>query len=146
MLKKETAPSESEWQIMGVFWSAGTSLTSSEVILRLKKYTDMTPRMARVLMNRLCQKKLLSYVIDENDARIYIYTPLRSREECLEEKSRRFADSYFSGSYANAAAALLKNTALTEAQMEELKGILETCKGRHSETGRDKKMNKRKDL
>ena len=88
MSKKETAPSESEWQIMEVFWSAGTSLTSSEVILRLKEYTDMTPRMVRVLMNRLCQKKLLSYVIDENDARIYIYTPLRSREECLEEKSR----------------------------------------------------------
>jgi len=36
MLKKETAPSESEWQIMEVFWSAGTSLTSSEVILRQK--------------------------------------------------------------------------------------------------------------
>lgn len=108
MLKKETAPSESEWQIMEVFWSAGTSLTSSEVILRLKEYTDMTPRMVRVLMNRLCQKKLLSYVIDENDARIYIYTPLRSREECLEEKSRRFADSYFSGSYANAAVASRK--------------------------------------
>ncbi|EOS37532.1 hypothetical protein C808_03511 [Lachnospiraceae bacterium M18-1] len=49
MLKKETAPSESEWQIMEVFWSAGTSLTSSEVILRLKEYTDMTPRMVRVL-------------------------------------------------------------------------------------------------
>ena len=137
MSKKETVPSESEWQIMEIFWSAGTPLTSSEVIRRMKEHTDMTPRMVRVLMNRLCQKKLLSYVIDEHDARIYIYTPLKSREACLEEKSRRFADSYFSGSHANAAAALLKYAVLTEAQMEELKGILETCREKKTSKGKD---------
>lgn len=87
--------------------------------------------------DRLCQKKLLSYVIDEHDARIYIYTPLKSREACLEEKSRRFADSYFSGSHANAAAALLKHAVLTEAQMEELKGILETCREKKTSKGKD---------
>lgn len=87
-------------------------------------------------MNRLCQKQLLDYVVDENDARVYIYTPLKSRDECLKEKSNRFADSYFSGSHANAAAALLKNITLTEEQAEELKSILEAC--RFSETGREK--------
>lgn len=130
MARKETTPSESEWQIMEILWASDTPLTSSEVIQRLSGHTDMAPRMVRVLMNRLCQKKILSYVVDQNDARVYIYTPLKSKEECLDEKSRRFADSYFSGSHANAAAALLKNVSLTEEQMEELKRILESGKGK----------------
>ena len=136
MSKRETTPSESEWQIREAFWDSGVPLTSSEIIRRLAGNTDMTPRMVRVLMNRLCQKRLLDYVVDENDARVYIYTPLKSRDECLKEKSNRFADSYFSGSHANAAAALLKNVTLTEAQAEELKSILEAC--RFSETGSKK--------
>lgn len=127
---------------MEILWESDTPLTSSEIIRRLKSRADMTPRMVRVLMNRLCQKRLLSYVVDENDARVYIYTPLKSREECLEEKSRRFADSYFSGSHANAAAALLKNASLSEEQMEELKGILEAHKV--SEKSKGKKKNGRK--
>ena len=44
--------------------------------------------------------------------------------------SNNIKDSYFSGSHANAAAALLKNVSLTEEQMEELKNILESGKGK----------------
>ena len=54
MAKRETTPSESEWQIMEVLWDSGIPLTSSEIIRRLADNTDMTPRMVRVLMNRLC--------------------------------------------------------------------------------------------
>ena len=94
-------------------------------------------------MNRLCQKRLLDYVVDENDARVYIYTPLKSRDECLKEKSNRFADSYFSGSHANAAAALLKNVTLTEEQAEELKSILEACRFQKQAGRRKAKANDR---
>lgn len=129
MGKRETAPSESEWQIMEILWKRNAPMTSLEVIQELRQYRDMTPRMVRVLMNRLCQKGLLSYVIDEHDARVYIYSVLKTKEECLAEKSRRFADSYFSGSFASAAAALLRNANLTEVQMKELEEILEKRKG-----------------
>ena len=126
MGRKEAAPSESEWQILEVLWDRGSSMTSLAVIEELQKRVDMTPRMVRVLMSRLCQKGLLGYVVDENDARVYIYSVLKTREECLEEKAKRFADSYFSGNHVNAAAALLKNVSLSEAQMDELQQILES--------------------
>ena len=125
MAKRETAPSESEWQIMEILWKRNAPMTSLEVIQELRQHTVMTPRMVRVLMNRLCQKGLLSYVIDEHVARVYIYSVLKTKEECLAEKSRRFADSYFAGSFASAAAALLRNADLTEGQMKELEEILE---------------------
>lgn len=125
MVKNEISPSESEWLIMETLWASNTSLTSSEVSKRLEGKTDMTLRMVRVLMNRLCQKGLLDFMVDKKDTRVYHYFTLKSREECLKEKSRRFMDSYFSGSLASAVAALLESAALTDEQIEELERILE---------------------
>lgn len=137
MRKEEQTPSESEWKIMEIFWDSETPLTSSEVIRRMERVDDMTPKMIRVLMNRLCQKGLLGYEVDRHDSRVYHYIPLRTREECLRDKSRKFVDSYFSGNKAlaatNAMAALLQSFALTDEQIEELEEILKKSKAHKEE-------------
>lgn len=133
MGREEMTPSESEWLIMEVLWERNTSMTSSEVIRYLQEKSHMTPRMVRVLMNRLCQKELLGYTVDDDDARIYHYFALKSREECLKEKSRRFVDSYFSGNQTNAVAALIQSISLTEEQIQELTEILEQSKGKNEQ-------------
>lgn len=127
--KDERAPSESEWRIMEILWQSETSLTSAEVIRRMKGTDDpMTPKMIRVLMNRLTQKRLLGYEVDPADSRVYHYTPLRPRDECLKEKTENFTDSYFSGNKTraatNAISALLQSFDLTDEQIEELEEIL----------------------
>lgn len=128
MGKEEQTPSESEWKIMEILWESGEPLTSAEVIQRMKGDGHMTPKMIRVLMNRLSQKGLLGYEVDSHDSRVYHYTPLRSREECLREKSQRFTESYFSGNKplaaTNAMAALLQSFDLTDEQLEELEEML----------------------
>ncbi|MBO4997392.1 MAG: BlaI/MecI/CopY family transcriptional regulator [Lachnospira sp.] len=128
MNKNEQTPSESEWKIMEVLWNSDIPLTSLEVIERLKKSDNMTPKMVRVLINRLSKKGLLGYKVDEQDARVYHYTPLRTMEECLRDKSRKFTDCYFSGNKMNAMAALVQSFALTDEQIEELEKLLEERK------------------
>lgn len=127
-MEKETTPSQSEWLIMEVFWASDTSLTAKEVIKKIKDKADMSPRMVRVLINRLCQKGVLSYTIDEHDLRVYHYSVLKSKDECQKEKSQKFIDSYFGGSRNNAMAALLQSEKLTEEQFRELEEILEQCR------------------
>ena len=127
-MEKETTPSQSEWLIMEVFWASDTSLTAKEVIKKIQKMTDMSPRMVRVLINRLCQKGILSYTVDEHDARVYHYSVMKSKEQCQKEKSQKFVDSYFAGSRKNAMAALLQSVKLTEEQYRELEEILEQCR------------------
>ena len=128
-MEKETTPSQSEWLIMEVFWaSEKTSLTAKEVIKKIRDKTDMSPRMVRVLINRLCQKGVLSYTVDEHDLRIYHYSVVKTKEQCQKEKSRKFIDSYFEGSRTNAMAALLQSAKLTDEQYQELEEILEQCK------------------
>ena len=128
MAKEEITPSE--WQIMEVLWASDTPLTSFEVYKRMQGKVDMSMRMVRVLMNRLSQKDVLAYTVDERDSRVYHYYVQRSREECVKEKSRKFVDSYFSGSGTNAMAALLQSFALTDEQIKELEEILEKSKDR----------------
>ena len=128
-MEKETTPSQSEWLIMEVFWaSEKTSLTAKEVIKKIRDKTDMSPRMVRVLINRLCQKGVLSYTVYEHDLRVYHYSVVKTKEQCQKEKSRKFIDSYFEGSRTNAMAALLQSAKLTDEQYQELEEILEQCK------------------
>ena len=125
MENKDITPSESEWMVMEVFWASNTPLTSSEVIHKLPRGLDMTPKMVRVLMSRLCQKGILGHTRDEKDARIYHYVALKSKEECLRHKSKKFVNSYFCGNQTSALASLIQSIALTDEQINELEEILE---------------------
>lgn len=131
MGKEDITPSESEWMIMEVLWESGVPLTSAEVIRKLQGKLDMTPKMIRVLMNRLCRKGILNHTVDEQDARVYHYSVLKTKEECLRSKSRRFADSYFSGNETSALASLIQSIALTDGQIRELEQILEESRGKN---------------
>lgn len=129
MGKEELTPSESEWQVMEVLWESGKAMTSSEVIGSIRPEGSMNPKMVRVLMNRLCQKGILAYQVDEKDSRIYHYYPLKSKKECQREKSSRFIESYFAGNQMGAVAALIGSGELTEEELEELEHILRRRKG-----------------
>lgn len=133
MGKEEQTPSESEWMVMEILWASESSMTSKEVIHELRKQNSMTPKMVRVLINRLCEKGLLSYTVDPDDKRVYHYYVMKSKEDCLKEKSKRFVDSYFSGNKTNMVAALLQSFALTDEQIKELEEILEKSKEQKEE-------------
>ena len=125
MGREELTPSESEWQVMEVLWESGEAMTSSEVIGRLGSESGMNPKMVRVLMNRLCQKGILAYRVDEKDSRIYHYYPLKTKAECQREKSNRFIESYFAGNHIGAVTALIDSAELTEEQIRELEDVLQ---------------------
>ena len=133
MGKEEQTPSESEWMVMEILWASESSMTSKEVIHELRKQNSMTPKMVRVLINRLCEKGLLSYTVDPDDKRVYHYSVTKSKEDCLKEKSKRFVDRYFKGNQTSAVAALIQSVSLTEEQIMKLEEILEKSKGKGKE-------------
>ena len=122
-------PTEREWLIMEAVWDSGGALTSAEILGRIDEGENLCARTERVLLHHLCKKGLLGYTVDERDSRVYHYYPLRTREECLREKSENFINTYFRGSSSVAAAALLKTAAFTDEQLAELAAILEERKG-----------------
>ena len=97
MDRDELLPTEREWLIMDAVWDSEDQPTSSEILGRIDEAAKLDARTERVLLHHLCRKGLLGYVVDEHDSRVYHYYPLRTREECLREKSRDFVDTYFQG-------------------------------------------------
>ena len=130
MNKERITPTESEWLIMEAIWEIGDGATSAEIIRKIHEVDDMTVRTIRVLITLLIKKGLLTYTVDEHDSRVYHYYALRSKEECVEDKSRDFADSYFHGDKTLAAAAFLQGLVLTDEQIAELTAILEQSRGK----------------
>ena len=133
MSKEDKIPSDSEWRVMEGLWESGAPLPSSEIIKRLGEHGKMTSRMVRVLLNRLCQKELVDYIVDDKDARVYHYFSRKSRAECRREKSRRFVECYFAGSQTGAIASLLQSGTLTAEQIGELEALLEENKRKGEE-------------
>ncbi|MCI8508505.1 MAG: BlaI/MecI/CopY family transcriptional regulator [Lachnospiraceae bacterium] len=125
----DSTPSETEWLVMEILWESTVPLTSMEIIKRLQDVKKMSPKTVRVLINRLYQKGIIDYTIDKKDARVYHYFAVKLKNECLQEKSRRFTESYFSGNKTNALAALIQNCDLTKEQIDELEALLEKSKG-----------------
>lgn len=121
----ETTPSENEWLIMEIIWNAGRSMTAAEMIQALKGSVSISGKTIRVMINRLVAKGVLTYTVDEKDARIYHYEAARSREECLAVKSDRFVKNFFGGNTSLAIANFLRCADISREQLEELKSLVE---------------------
>jgi BlaI family penicillinase repressor len=124
MSREEFTPSESEWLIMEILWEHKGSMTSKEIISILETKSDMTPKMARVLINRLVEKGMLNFTGDSNDKRVYHYTPAKKKKDCIKEKSRRFVTNFFKGNRTSAIAALIQDSSLTEEELKYLENLL----------------------
>lgn len=121
----ENTPSENEWLIMEIIWSAGRSMTAAEMIRELKGNVSISDKTIRVMINRLVAKGVLTYTVDERDSRVYHYSAARSREECLTVKSNRFVKNFFGGDTSLAIASFLRSADISREQLEELKKLVE---------------------
>lgn len=121
----EITPSENEWLIMEIIWNAGRTMTASEIINELKGNVSISDKTMRVMINRLVTKGVLAYTVDKNDARVYHYEAVRSREECLAVKSDRFVKKFFGGDASLAVTSFLRSADISKEQLEELKNLVE---------------------
>ncbi len=124
----EITPSENEWLIMEVLWTHENAMTAAEIIEQLTGKTLVTQKTIRVMINRLLAKGMLTYTVDEKDARIYHYQPARTKEECLRLKSRRFVSNYFGGNASLAVASFLQSADISREQLEDLSSLVESLK------------------
>ncbi len=124
----EITPSENEWLVMEVLWAQKGSMTAAEIIGQLTGKTDVSQKTIRVMINRLLAKGMLTYTVDERDARIYHYQAARSKEECLRLKSRRFVSNYFGGNASLAVASFLQSAEISKEQLQDLSSLVESLK------------------
>jgi BlaI family penicillinase repressor len=106
---------------MQVLWLSPGS-TADEVISTLKDKVTWNACTIRTLINRLLQKKVLTF---KKEGRKYRYWPAIGRELYVKQERRSFVDRVYGGTVTPLLAAFIEETRLTQEEIEELKRMLE---------------------
>ncbi|MCC7178560.1 MAG: BlaI/MecI/CopY family transcriptional regulator [Acidobacteria bacterium] len=120
-----TAPeslSRRERQIMDVLYARG-SATAAEVREALPDPPSYSA--VRALLRILEEK---GHVRHNQDGPRYVYLPQVSRERARKSALRRLVSTFFEGSAAQAAAALIGTERLSKADLERLSSIIEKAR------------------
>jgi len=117
----------SEWRIMKVLWKE-SPLTAREIIDRLKDTSQWNPRTVKTLLNRLVKKKALEF---NKEGRIYLYFPIVSEADCARAERHSFLNKVYNGALLPMLAAFIEEQAVSAAEIEELKRILDKEKKTH---------------
>ncbi|PFE16309.1 BlaI/MecI/CopY family transcriptional regulator [Bacillus cereus] len=115
--------SEAELEVMKVFWSTSPPLTAKDVIEQLEKQNDWSPKTIRTLLNRLVQKNAIS--CNQENKRMYTYTPLISQEDYLEEETQSFLKRFYGAALKPLLVNFIKEEKLSSEDIHELKQILD---------------------
>lgn len=109
---------ESEWQLMELLWQG--EMTQPQLMAQLDhKWNKNT---VHTFLARLCGK---GYVEVDKEHSPHIYRALVSREECEKQERESFLQRVYRGSVGNMVAAFVKDGQLTEAEVVELRKLLE---------------------
>jgi len=120
-MKKTEKISEAEWQVCQELWRRSPQ-TANEIAQTLAGSNGWSPRTVRTLINRLVNKKVLSY---ESLGREYHYFPLIGRDECVAAYMQSFVERVFNGAAVSMVAAFIKQQRLSAEEIAELKAILD---------------------
>jgi BlaI family transcriptional regulator, penicillinase repressor len=113
--------SESEWLVMKKIWG-DNPVTANAIVESLSGSTTWSPKTIKTLLNRLVKKKAVGY---EASGREYQYFPTIEEAVLVKEESRSFLKRVFGGTIKPLLATLVESEDLSEAEIEELKRILE---------------------
>ena len=118
--------SDSEWQVMKILWEKAP-VTSCEIVEILRSKNGWGPTTIYTLISRLVKKKALT--IDKSSSP-FICRPLLTRKEYGKEERNCFLKKVYDGSLNLFLKNILEEEELSEAEIDELKNILDNTKNK----------------
>ncbi len=118
---------DAEFEIMGVVWEEGeTTVNRVWETINRKRQAPLSRTTILVQMNRLEEKKWLRH---RTRGRTFLYYPTRKRDETLETLVGDVHRRIFHGSSSDLMRCLFKSVAVSKAEIEELKKIIDSQEG-----------------
>ena len=118
--------SDAEWQVMNVVWR-DQPVDSQRVIDELAAANGWTSATIKTMLHRLVKKNVLEF---EQQGKRYLYRARVRRADCVRQASRSFLDRVFGGAAAPALMHLVKTAKLTDAELAELRQLLDHKEGK----------------
>jgi BlaI family penicillinase repressor len=121
MAKRIPSISDAEWQVMEIVWGAQAPVTANDVVARLERSTDWSPKTVKTMLNRLVNKGALAYDVD---GKRFLYRARVNRDACVRVQSRSFLSRVFGGATGAALVHFVEEHDLSEAEIERLRRAL----------------------
>lgn len=113
--------SEAESAVMEVLWQDAPR-TAEDVVDAVAEQRNWQEPTVKTLLNRLLNKKAIRA---ERDGRRYLYFPVLRREDWVQQESTSLVDRVFGGRVAPLVAHFSKQGALSQADVAELRRLIE---------------------
>lgn len=113
--------SEAEYEVMKIVWKHAP-VSTNEITERLTAATDRSPKTVQTLIKRLVTKGALTY---EKESRVFVYTPLIKENEYIDSQSSSFLKRFYNGDITAMLSAYLENDKLSEAEITNLRAMLD---------------------
>lgn len=114
----------SEWEVMRVVW-ANQQTTSKYISEILKDKMNWKPATTKTLIGRLVKKNKLKTI---EEGRKFIYSPLVSERECVQESSKEMLQQVCSKKRGSVLYQMVEDTELNISDIEYLQELLNTKK------------------
>lgn len=118
--------SEAEYEVMKIVWDHAP-VSTNEVVERLVKVKDWSPKTIQTMLLRLVKKKVLTY---HKESRVFVYEPLVKKEDYISGESSIFLKKFYGGNLRSMVLNFVEQDRLSEEDIEELKEILENRRKR----------------
>ena len=114
--------SDAEWIVMNLVWDSQPT-EASDVNTSLGNANSWSDATVKTMLHRLVKKGALK---TEQVGKKYRYTAAVRRSDCIRKASRSFLDRVFGGDAAPALLHLVKTSKLSEADVAQLRALLDS--------------------
>jgi len=113
--------SHAEWEVLNALWDKSPA-TIPEVCQVLAANRKWHPKTVGTFLTRLVEKGIVGV---RRDGKMNLYSPLRSRKECVDEESDSFLQRVFRGATSPLLAHFCESADLSKEEIAELQRLLE---------------------
>lgn len=113
--------SDAEFEVMNVIWKYAP-ISTNDIVERLSKHKVWKPKTIQTMLFRLEKKGVITH---EKDSRVFVYSPLISKETYLEAEGNTFVNRFFDGALNQMVVSYLNQNELSAEDINQLQAILD---------------------
>lgn len=113
--------SDAEFEVMNVIWKYAP-ISTNDIVERLSKNKVWKPKTIQTMLFRLEKKGVITH---EKDSRVFVYSPLISKETYLEAEGNTFVNRFFDGALSQMVVSYLDRNELSTEDINQLQAILD---------------------
>ena len=113
--------SAAEFEVMKIIWKYAP-INTNEITEKLTKTTSWSPKTIQTMIKRLTNKGALTY---EKQGRIFVYSPLVSEKEYIDQESSSFLKRFFNGDITSMVSTYIRHDKLSKSDIDSLRALLD---------------------